>query len=448
MSYESSYLIQPTTKISEWSTINEETLPHYRSVTQIMQPTSVTYESTETMQNQTAKPYWSGSKKECSESIVANKILQSTSNPIELTETEAITVNNHSGIFANKQDIVNWKGCPEFPLESYELNEDLNPEIIRKKCDQDLLYKQEITVKYLRPPTPPTPGKIVIREDKSCVAPPAPPICLRQIPPRPQTPPPIVFREAPPKPPPFVDTKYILIRGKRIPPPPRKIIIERLAPLPAKPQNIIVERWLPYREQKRRVIYEGSTETCMKFDKTRNVIIQWESPRVQVTKEVKNLGIFKVDPVDYVQKYGNSLITHGQMPEFIRNINPMNGVTLASQYTPREFMELEGDINALSLINLENERLSMYKNYLNKQGQTGIYEPIYTFDNVFSLAKRNIEGMITIDEAKRILFILNEKLIKKYDNYETKKLVEQLDPLKTGFIEFVNFKKAILTNNI
>lgn len=90
--------------------------------------------------------------------------------------------------------------------------------------------------------------------------PPAPPIIIRQIPPRPRTPPPLIIREKPPSPPQVIPRKVITITkwgagGHAGPPPPRKVIVERLPQLPPKPRSVIIERWLPYEQQKRKVIY-------------------------------------------------------------------------------------------------------------------------------------------------------------------------------------------------
>lgn len=110
--------------------------------------------------------------------------------------------------------------------------------------------------------------------------PPAPPIIIRQQPPRPRTPEPLVIREAPPPAPQLVGRKVITISGKRVPPPPRKVIIERLAPIPPKPQSVIIERWLPYSQVKRRVIFNKSTDKDPIVVKPKNIIVQWEAPQV------------------------------------------------------------------------------------------------------------------------------------------------------------------------
>ena len=66
------------------------------------------------------------------------------------------------GIYANKCEATNWKG--DTPLTHYALNEDDNPKLIKKKVKHQLEYIQELAVRYLRPPTPPTPGEIIIRQ--------------------------------------------------------------------------------------------------------------------------------------------------------------------------------------------------------------------------------------------------------------------------------------------
>jgi hypothetical protein len=72
---------------------------------------------------------------------------------------------------------------------------------------KETLYHQEVAIRYLRPPTPPAPGEILIQQEGNSFAPPAPPLVIRQQPARPVTPPPLVVREAPPPPPPAVGRK-------------------------------------------------------------------------------------------------------------------------------------------------------------------------------------------------------------------------------------------------
>ena len=275
-------------------------------------------------------------------SQIENAILNSSA-PISISETEEITVNGQKGIWANKSESVNWLG--PYPLANYLINEDTNPEIIRKKTDQLLTYQQEIAIRYLRPPTPPAPGDIVIKVEEDIVAPAPPPLIIRQQPHRPATPPPLVIREAPPKAPAPVSQKIITISStKKLPPPPRKVVVERLPTMPAKPQSIIIERWLPYKQQKRKVIYVKSEQKDIGGQK--NVVVQWETPNIRI---IKDLGVVKANPTNYVNRYGNTLKKSMKLPNFVKEINSPFDVELA-KYSPNKhhMSGLEGDLFASS----------------------------------------------------------------------------------------------------
>jgi len=291
--------------------------------------------------------------------------IMNATRPFEISETETITVAGQTGIWANRAEVSAWRGA--IPISQYQINEDSNPEIISKRSDQALVYEQEVAVRYLRPPTPPPPGEILIRQEKNIPTPPAPPLVIRQQPPRPETPAPLVVREAPPRPPAAVGAKVITISGKRLPPPPRKVIIERLAPLPSKPQSVIIERWLPYKAQKRRVIFQRNTVPDPVVVKPRNVVIQWEAPSVSIRKEFKDLGVIRANPVEYVQRYGAELKSSSELPAFVRDIKAPSGLTLAADFSSTGTYELEGDIQALSLIDLNANGLSEYS-YLVRGG--------------------------------------------------------------------------------
>ena len=94
--------------------------------------------------------------------------------PLELSESDEISVNGERGLWANKQEVVNWRGV--IPIGEYCINEDANPEIITKKAGQQLEYVQELAIRYLRPPTPPAPGEIIINQECNTLTPPAPPL--------------------------------------------------------------------------------------------------------------------------------------------------------------------------------------------------------------------------------------------------------------------------------
>jgi hypothetical protein len=296
-------------------------------------------------------------------SQIEQAILRSTV-PIDINETEEITVLGQRGIWANRSEVINWRGV--IPITEYLINEDANPEVITKRSQQQLTYVQELAIRYLRPPTPPAPGEIVITQEASGITAPAPPIIIRQQPARPGTPEPLVIREAPPQPPAAIGRKVITIGGKRLPPPPRKVVIERLAPLPSKPQSVLVERWLPYSQVKRRVIFQRAAQRDAVAVKPRNIIVQWEAPQVDIKKEIKYLGVIRANPVEYVQRYGATLKTARELPQFVLDIKTPDGLVLAANHQYNSLHDLEGDLDALRLIDLDKEGLSEYREFLSK----------------------------------------------------------------------------------
>lgn len=437
-------------------------------------------------------------------SQIAQNLLAANA-PIEVKETEVVTVAGQSGLLVNKEEIVNWRGV--IPLTEYPINEDPNPEIIRKKSEQTLTYLQEVAIRYLRPPTPPPPGDIIIKHEKNIIAQPAPPLIIRQQPPRPETPPPLVFREAPPKPPHALGQKLVTISAKRLPPPPRKVIIERLPPLPSQPQSIMIERWLPYKERKRRVIYQ-KPEADVIFPKPKNVIIQWEAPSVVVQKEIRDLGVLRANPVEYVQRYGATLKQYFELPDFVKQIKAPSGLVLAAEWQPSIF-DLEGDVQALSLIDLDREGLSEYKNIarqflkteyglpsaiseyayqtsapsfvktsseymypslsstmnvsqqpaavsgLSLESSQTQYQQQFMYGNknkdsilreIFALIDVNADGILTIDEARRVLLQLNEKLGRSYGEHDAQAFIHRLDRNMDGKINYDEFKQVLISS--
>lgn len=417
-------------------------------------------------------------------------IILRSNEPVSVSETEEIEVLGQRGIWVNKNEVNSWRG--EVPIDQYLINEDPNPEIITKRSQQKLEYIQELAIRYLRPPTPPAPGEIVIKQEANVLTPPAPPLVIRQQPARPLTPEPLIIREAPPQAPQPIGRKLITISGKRIPPAPRKVVIERFAPLPAKPQSVLIERWLPYNEVKRRVIFQSAPPDPIVV-KPRNTIVQWEAPKVEIRKDFKYLGIVKANPADYVQRYGNTLKASHDLPEFVFDIKSPDGIVLASEYKSSGIHELEGDLHALKLINLESEGLGAYKNYYsNQSGYHGHVTPHITQANasfvstavsglvlaasvsasasgsglasmsgtgssidtnnalndlitqIFHTIDRNNNGRINVEDAEKTLLRLNSRLGRDYGENDVRAFFTALDANHDGTLSLDEFKRAFL----
>lgn len=63
------------------------------------------------------------------------------------------------------------------------------------------------------------------------------------------------------------------------------------------------------------------------------------------------MGVIKADPQEYYNKYKSSLKHSSELPDFVKDIKPPEGIQLAADYSPITY-ELEGDIEALKLIDL------------------------------------------------------------------------------------------------
>ncbi len=368
-------------------------------------------------------------------SEIEQAILRS-SNPINSSETEELTVIGQRGIWLNRLEANSWRG--DIPIDQYQIYQDPKPQIISKKIEQSIEYIQELAIRYLRPPTPQSPGDIIITQEKNLSCGPAPPLIIRQTAARPQTPEPLIIREAPPTPPLPIAQKRITISGKRNPPPPRKVVIERLAQIPPRPQNLIIERWLPYAEQsKRRVIFNKAAKSPEVVN-PRNMIIQWEEPKVNVKQEVKYLGVIRANPVDYVQKFGSFLKVHTDLPKFVLDIATPDEIgTLAADYKSKNLVhELEGDLEGFNFVDLDREGISEYRSQLLGKGirDLGANSATYASTSeaksstasstanialkVFNLIDVDNSGDISIEEAVKILLKLNTSLKRNYGEEE------------------------------
>lgn len=171
------------------------------------------------------------------QSKIEQAILNS-SEPLPLPESEIIDINGIRGILVNKDEVANWNG--PVPITQFKINHDPNPEVVRKPNNQTVEYNQDISVRYLRPPTPT--GEILIRRKDNHIPVLAPPHIVRIPGCRPSTPPPVIFRETPPEY--RIESKQFVVPGKTITDlPDRRLVVEKLPSLPQKPPQIIIEKW-------------------------------------------------------------------------------------------------------------------------------------------------------------------------------------------------------------
>lgn len=98
-------------------------------------------------------------------------------------------------------------------------------------------------------------------------------------------------------------------------------------------------------------------------------------------REFKNLGVTEVDPNEYRERFGSSLLTVSQMPKFLQDIVPpaplaatasstgtSDKLTTTNSISSSESFHLEGDLEALKLIDLDQYGLSHYKRELERRG--------------------------------------------------------------------------------
>ncbi|CAM4940937.1 unnamed protein product [Rotaria socialis] len=182
-----------------------------------------------------------------------------------------------------------------------------------------IIYNQRVGIRYLRPPTPPSPGPLVFREIQSTPTDELPPLLLSTTPPiPPRTPSPIVVRERPPTPPEYQPTEIITKKLLRGPTPLRRVILRHASPLPAKPRPVIIEKWLPYKEAKeRRVLYQRMQQTR---PAQHNLIFRCEPPQVKIKQKIEHIGCFRVDPKVYTAQYGSTLRRTDSIRRVLENI--------------------------------------------------------------------------------------------------------------------------------
>lgn len=243
-----------------------------------------------------------------------------------------------------------------------------------------------------------------------------------------------------------------------------------MAPVPPKPQSILIERWLPYPRLKRRVILlKSKTSKTKEEEKPHNVIIQWDSPQVNITREFKYLGVIRANPSEYESRYKDKLVSN--LPHFVSEIKLPNEKWLENSdgsCSDGEDEELVGDVEALAMIDdLDRVGLAKYRSYLIRKGIISNKENSNNrrekdVSNVFYNEKELLEAIETVfqnttrkyskknervsySDAARILRRLDfARNGRRVENLDLNMLFAIVDKDKRGSLGLDEFRKAFL----
>lgn len=72
--------------------------------------------------------------------------------------------------------------------------------------------------------------------------------------------------------------------------------------------------------------------------------------------------MIRANPEEYRTRYGSILVSSRELPQYVLDIPTPSDLVLAANYkAPEPFYELEGDLTAFQLFNLDSVGLSEYK---------------------------------------------------------------------------------------
>ncbi|CAF0975998.1 unnamed protein product [Adineta steineri] len=224
-------------------------------------------------------------------------------------------------------------------IRTKQLYFDPNPETIRKpQMINPIIYKQNIMIKFLKPPSVPQ-GPLIIREIRPPQPAPPPPLVIRQRAPPPLSPPPLILREKPPRIPVIMTAQVLTKNLPPLPAPPRSVIIEKLPAIPPKPRDIIIERWIPYESsmQKRKIVVERAEEV-KPYPPPKNIIIQYERVEPRIIRQFRRLGVTPADPENYTARFGNSLLATSDLLAHVKQLGISEDLSLP-RLNDNEFSE-------------------------------------------------------------------------------------------------------------
>jgi Ca2+-binding EF-hand superfamily protein len=211
------------------------------------------------------------------------------------------------------------------------------------------------------------------------------------------------------------------------------------------------------------------------------------------------LGVIRANPREYVERFRDTIRNSNDLPEIVCEIPTPGGIILAADYKPKNVHELEGDLDALNLIDLDNEGLSEYKQYLKNFGKSGTsaaahalstvlsaaaaavlasaadgtvktadvntsdsassssgsvvaasstnspqYKLAALINKIFKLIDRDECGNVSVSDASAILLRLNSRLRQSYGEDDLINFFNTLDSNKDGKLDLDEFRKAFL----
>lgn len=137
-------------------------------------------------------------------------------------------------------------------------------------------------------------------------------------------------------------------------------LIDHFTELSLEKQTSLIEKWVPFCEIQQKIIVPDADP--------KKFIFNYNSPNLSAKKELNYLGIVDVNPDEYTLKYGAELRAASDLPKYILDIKTPDNLRLAADVPEPDVHELEGDIEALKLIDLEREDLGVYRQYLRRIG--------------------------------------------------------------------------------
>lgn len=176
------------------------------------------------------------------------------------------------------------------------------------------------------------------------------------------------------------------------------------------------------------------------------------------------MGVVRANPAEYRERYGSTLKATADLPQFVRQIpTPAELSPLACDFQGRSVPELEGEVHALGLVDLEREGLAEYRaQLLHWQQQTTTPTPTPTtatitmatresspsakelIARIFAQIDKDGDGTLSQEEAASLLLRINSRLGRSYGQSEIDDFFAALDKNRDGLVDVREFHEAFI----